>query len=351
MARRRNGKSNRLTCVDIARLAGVGPATVSRVLNRTKPVSRDVEERVLKAVQSTGYKPSRAASMLKRRTSETIGLITEVEYEHHHYGSQLIQGVSLALTNMGHHLAMGMVHLGAPAEEIENLPIAKVILCDGLIFDVTNLAGDIDATVNRIGIPYVFVNPAIPRPYNMVAPDDVLVAEESTQYLLDRGHRRIGFVPAAANTAHSSMRNRMRGYTRKMLDNDLRPIHLVEDFALRRSSSLDDWATQTKRCLLDDKCTGIVTYNAQWAARVFRVCNQLGRRIPEDVSIVSCDFDPIASFTLVPVTCFGLDRVKMGRSAVELLQWRIDNNGSDAPSIVVRPELIEGASVAPPRQE
>src|SRR5687768_3527951 len=103
---------NKLTCIDIARLVGVAPSTVSRVLNRAGGFSKQTERRVLEAVSATGYKPSSAASSLSRQKHETIGLITEIESDVSYYGPQLIRGISVALSKSSRRLAMDAVHWG-----------------------------------------------------------------------------------------------------------------------------------------------------------------------------------------------------------------------------------------------
>jgi DNA-binding LacI/PurR family transcriptional regulator len=338
---------NKITSVEVARLAGVAHATVSRVVNNPGIVSSDTREKVLKAIRATGYKPSSSARMLVRQKHETVGLIFEREHIKTYYGSCLIEGVSETLAATGQRLAMAMVNWHSRVEEIENLPLLRTVSVDGLILDIHALEGDQDAVVARLGLPYININPSGYRPYNTIMPDDVLVARNATHYLIERGHRKIAYIPGPGTVTHSSQANRMKGYAEAMVKAGLSPIPLWDKPLEKEEYPVEDYLSRTRLFKEKYACTAMVAYDATEAPRILYAGYQLGLRIPQDFSLVACDYDPVIRVLPVEITCFHFDRTAMGKRAVQMLDQRIKTSGEDIPSICLDSTLIEGKSVVP----
>jgi LacI family transcriptional regulator len=347
MAENTRTAGKKLTYVDIARLVGVGASTVSRVLNNSVRVAPNTREKILNVIKATGYKPSSAARMLVRRRHETIGLIILKEQAKTHYGARLIEGISEKLTRMGLRLAMSMVsRVEDRAEDIETLPLLKMASVDGVILDVAQIAGDIDAVAGRLGMPYIFVNPASYKACNSLVPDDTAISEQTTQYLIERGHRRIAYIayPTTPWLPHYSHQDRLKGYTQAMLKAKLQPIAMWENPLPDSKGPTPDYIGRVK-FVREQNATAIVAYDAMEGVRILFACYQLGLRVPEDISVIACDYDPIALVPPVPITCFNFDRSEMGKLAVQMLDRRIENNGEDIPTMVLKGTLIEGETV------
>lgn len=341
-----------LTSVDIARLAGVAPSTISRVLNRAGGFSKQTERRVLEVVKKTGYRPSSAASSLSRQTHGTIGLITEIDGQPGYYGPQLIRGVSIALSRSSKRLAMDTVHRGDDASSIERLPLFRARSVDGFIFDTHQAAGDLQGMANHLSLPYVFVNSRYTMPFNTIMPDDVDAARQATEHLIGHGHKRIGYFPSAVTQLHSSQENRMKGYLQAIVNAGLQPVPMW-DVPLQKKGkwlTVDDYLPRLKTYLYDYKCTAIVTYHAYAAASVFGGCYQFGVRVPHDLSIIACDYDPILEYLPVRITSVHLDRAEIGKLAVEMLLQQVDNpeDSTNVPTILVEGSLKKFDSVGAP---
>lgn len=337
----------KLTSIDIARLVGVAPSTVSRVLNRAGGFSKRTEKLVLEAVSATGYMPSSAASSLSRQTHETIGLITEIESDATNYGPQLIRGISLALSKSLRRLAMDTVHYKSDASEIESLPLFRTRGVDGFIFDVHQTVGDVQAMANRLSIPHVFVNPPHPMPHNAVMPDDVDTAQQATDYLIQRGHRRIGYFPSDVTHTHSSQQNRMKGYLQAMIQAGLSPVPMWDVPLVKATERLEpeDYAPRLQQYVTQHGCTAIVTYHALAAACALSACYVLGIQVPTKLSIIACDYDPILDYTPVKLASMHLDRSKMGTLAVEMLLHQIEGHAARVPVALIKGKLRECSSV------
>jgi DNA-binding LacI/PurR family transcriptional regulator len=336
---------NRVTCIDVARIVGVAPSTVSRVINSSHRVSAVTRDRVMNVIKTTGYRPLQSASSLSRRTHSTIGLISEFEDSNSaSYNTELIRGVSLTLTRFGLRLAMDMVRVRSEAHAIEALPLFQSVSIDGLILDVCQARGNISEVADDLRLPLVFVNAPEPRSYNTVMPDDVAVARSATDYLIQRGHRSIAYIPGAGVNVHSSQALRMNGYSQALLKSRLHPVPGWDVPTFGDGYQPADYVDRLREYQRQG-CTGVVTYNAPAAACLLRACVQLGVSVPHDLSIISCDYDPMVHFAVVPITCYKLDREKMGTMGVEMLLQRIEHESHNVPSVFLTGELREAESV------
>ncbi len=281
----------RPTSIDVARLAGVNIATVSRVVNNKPSVSVELRKRVAQAIRTLDYKPSPAARSLAINKQETIGLVTQVESESSYYGTKLLEGVALELSSRRLKLAIGMVHWNHSIGDVLDLEILKTNSADGYIFDLLKITGDLDLLLSRMSYPYVFVNPAVARPYNSIVPDDTGIAKEATQRLISKGHKNIGYIPSLAGPFHKSQSDRMNGYSAALINSGLLPLPLWNT-PLKHDSDVnfgpnDDYMTRAKLLTEQHGCTAFVTYSSVEGARLVHACCELGIKIPEDVSIIA----------------------------------------------------------------
>lgn len=344
--------NKKVTSDDVARLAGVTKASVSRVLNNKPNISEKTRQRVLEAVQLLNYRPISAARTLTLQKNEMIGLICETEHSISYYGAPFIEGVSIKLSELGQKLAVCSVHAHSQIEDLVDLPMLKTVAVDGLILDVHTLLGDFEALLSKLRIPYVLVNPRLPRLTNTIMPDDVKVARQAVEYLHRHGHQRIGYVPCL-KTNHSSQYNRIEGYHRQMNACALKALPLLSLSFNETDTALGTMALPgaqnidiVRQYLRDYDCSALITYSFNEAIYICSILNVLDIAIPNQISVLSCDFEPSLWFLPVPVTAFHLDRAEMGKMAVEMLHERIVKFGKDIPSQFIEGNLIVGRSVA-----
>lgn len=345
----RKTKKN-LTCMDLSKLAGVAPATISRVLNNHKSVSPETRQRVFDVIKSTGYRYSHSASALAKQRNDTICMIYEFEAEHNYMGAMVTQGVSMELTKADYRLAMVGLPSDVTVAEIEQLPVARSLSYDGIIINHHHVQGNITPLLRDLGLPYVMVNPQELTQENAILLDDVKAGKEATQYLLERGHRRIGYIEKfpimrQVTTAHHSQGDRFQGYVHAMGEAGL-PIPQKFDLSLDKPSFEEEkYVRHFKQWTEHEKITAVVVYSARPACRVLNACTKLGYRVPEDMSIISCDFDPATQFVLAPVTCCRFDREKIGKTASGLILDLVENQEDTFKSIYAESDFIEGKSV------
>ncbi len=339
-------RSKRATARDVARLAGVVQSTVSRVLNNAPNVDPELRARVLNAVTALNYRPLQAARALALERHETIGVVVDEELLGYYYGAALLSGASLAAADRGWRMQMCAVRTPATLQDCEALPVFRTRSMDGVLLDVTPASTLLEDLLARAGIAYVSVNPSGDHTHNAIMLDDIGVAQQAAEYLIARGHRRIAYVPFHQQE-HSSHLKRMQGYVRALTAAGLQPLPLWDQPLPPPDETPQELHRRLAYWQTACGCTALLTYNGTLAPRVFCACCELNWRIPEAVSLMSCDTSPALGLLPKIVTHMALERIDMGRRAVALLAQRLIAQ-ADVPSITLQGELREGATVMPP---
>lgn len=344
-------KNNRSTGKDVAMLAGVATATVSRVFNKSPRVSDEVRLKVLEVAKTLNYKPLSAGRMLVRQMQETIGLLCQGDEEGTFYGPGVLDGVSKQIQKYRLHLSISMLPKDSGMDAFEELPFVNSHVIDGLIVDMCNFNGDLDAAIARCQVPYIYVNPNIAKPYNSVLPDDFETAQKATEYLIANGHRNIGYLPSVElGKHHYSSDYRAQGYISVISKSGLNAVPgwdqpITTAFKDDSGKENGEYAQRAK-LFISSGCTAIIAYNTMQAVRMVQFFGELGVRVPHQVSIVACDYEPFAAVSMrYPITSFYVKRKRIGEKAVEMLIERLKNSNVDLRSVQIACDFREGLSV------
>src|SRR6184192_4591993 len=188
------------TIREVARAAGVGIGTISRVLNSSSQVSRKTRARVLEAIRRLGFRPNaQARRILKRRAEMVCFLLSNRDFLHP-FHAHILQGVESYASSLQHHVLFAVLHY-SPRTPPEKIDLPPVLQEHGLI-DGVILAGTIYPNLLRrieaIHMPFVaFSNNVVgldgEQRYNQVGFDDFNGTLQATRYLIEQGHRLIGF--------------------------------------------------------------------------------------------------------------------------------------------------------------
>lgn len=193
-----------ITIKEIAKLANVSSSTVSRVLNDGY-VSDQVRERVLKVIEETGYIPSEHAKSLRTKRTKVIGVVlprlsTETS-------SRMVNALNDELAKEGYQIILTNTNLDQE-KEIENLRLLKSRQVDGIILVATNINDSLLDEIKQLNIPFLAVGQEIPH-VPVIVNDDYGAAKNITEYLIHKGHERIGFIGVPEE-------DRAVGYLRKL---------------------------------------------------------------------------------------------------------------------------------------
>ena len=202
------------TIADVARLAGVGRGTVSRVLNERANVDPATRARVLAAIRELDFVPSPTARRLSLRRTQTVAVI--LPFLTRPSAVERLRGIEFAIVSAGYDMIVFNVETAERRDAVfRDLPRAERV--DGLIIvSLSPHASELER-IQRSGLPTVLVDAhhrALPR----VVADDVLGGRLATEHLIELGHRRIGFIGDIPRVplAFTSSRLRLTGYRRAM---------------------------------------------------------------------------------------------------------------------------------------
>jgi LacI family transcriptional regulator len=332
------GANGRLTIRDIARLAGVSPATVSRVINGRPEVSDSVREAVLKVVNEHGYTGSRPAGMHSGLVGVTLPLI------HHSYFSEILAGVSEAFYE--HEIPMVLCPtLHEHDREVTLLQRLRHGTTDGAILILPEESPEELAVLHEQGYPFVIVDPRSQPDERVptVSASHLSGAREVTEHLLKLGHRRIAAITGPSGWIATE--ERLRGYRGALGEAGITP-----DPALQVESDFNDsggrQATQ-QLLALPDPPTAIFGFNDMLAIGALQAARQHGLRVPEDISVVGFDDTFEASIVQPMLTTVRQPLAEMGRMAVAQLVRLLQSQRIEALHVELATKLVVRESTAP----
>jgi LacI family transcriptional regulator len=326
-----------VTMRDVARLAGVSITTVSHVVNETRPVAPDTRDRVLAAVEQTGYTGDAIARSLVTGGTRTIGLALPLEGNPH--AEALLTAVEAAAVAAGHTLILADTHDEADSERAA-LRALRSRRVDGILLTTTaGASSDTLAELRRLGIPTVLAD-RVPEHTgaDQVGPENVQATSDLVRHLGDLGHRRIAMVTAPA--AISTSAERLLGYRL-----GLGRAKLVWDPELVASgpphAATDEMASLLA---LPEPPTAVVAGDGVVLVGVLRAARRLGRAIGTDLAVVAHDDVEWADLIDPPITATAHPVQQIAASAVELLLARIADPDRPPSTIRIPPVLVHRQS-------
>lgn len=341
MNTRRNGPQKSVTIVDVAREAGVSYATVSRVLNDEAYVKAATRARVLEALRRTGYIANRQARSLRTGRTQMIGLL--VRDLGTGYIGAIIAGMDAELATSNYDLVLYTTHM--VDREPEHVAALVGGMVDGLLLVLPRDPERYhDLLINR-AFPHVLVDYEGPERIPAVVATNYQGGYSAIEYLVKLGHRRIGFV-----TGHPEMditRARLAGYLQALRDHGIEPdpaLVVEGDFTQPAG-----YSGALSLLELPGPVTAILAANDVMAFGAMEAVRVVGRRVPQDVSVVGFDDIPQASRTNPPLTTVRQPLEEMGRRAVRLLLAYIADPKSPPSRIELPTELIIRGSCRPLR--
>ncbi len=300
-----------MTIRDVARHAGVSPATVSRVLNRSShPVSERGRRRVLTAARKLSYIPNLLARSLLTQETEAIGvLIPDVSNP---YYAAILRGIEDAVGPSGRTVILGNTDR-RPDKQRLYLRALMERRVDGIII-AGGVFGRAEQAITGRALPVVMIGRHRAR-LPSVGIDNVAAGAMATQHLVELGHRRIACLAGPAISLTSA--DRVQGYRRAL---DAAGITVEADLVIEVGFTPvrtgDAVVTLFGRAA---RPTAAVAANDQVGIAVIRALHDLGLRVPDDVSVVGFDDTPVASYTVPSLTTVAVPTYDLGRTAVRLL--------------------------------
>ncbi|MCY1141858.1 LacI family DNA-binding transcriptional regulator [Actinoplanes sp. Pm04-4] len=335
-------RGTRVTLVDVARLAGVDKAIVSRVVNEDPSlvIRPDTRERVVEAIQNLGYRPNVAARSLRTAKAGTLGLVIP-DFANPVY-AEIITGAESAALAQGHVLVTGS-STGANSSMDRYLDLLGQGRVDGLMLASPTTAHE-QQKLESLGLPWMMVNRRDTGDHHrFVILNDAQAAKLAVEHLLELGHQEIVHVagPFGADTA----RRRATGYRQamKLAGLDVRAESIARgDYT--PGGGADAMAQLLRGGVLSP--TAVFVANVAMAVGVLDTLRRNGLRVPEDVSVVAVHDLPLAEHLVPALTTVRMPLQELGARAVELL---LASSPEDEVAEVVNTamELVQRESTAP----
>lgn len=288
------------TIRDVAREAGVGVGTVSRVLNNSPQVSPETRERVLGAIQQLGFRPNQLARQLSRGARvRSLGVMSPFISDHSFVAR--LKGVQRALAASDQDYDLIFYHVTTPERFQQRLlAITDQGGVAGLLLMVLDPTPDQRDLLDEAGIVYVGINDYPTEEWASIGADNVLGGELATRFLLNLGHRRIAYVGDHFPLPHgfSASEVRYRGYARALFEHQ---IPLNSDYIQLGQPGKDAAYELTQTLLrLPEPPTAIFSMSDIQALGCLAAIRDAGLNVPGDISLIG--FDDVEISQLIGLT-------------------------------------------------
>jgi LacI family transcriptional regulator len=315
---------------DVAELASVSVATVSRVLNGDPRVNHELRERVLAAASQLGYRPNRLARNLRRQQMDVIGIVVP-DIENPHFAA-IVRVVEVIALGLGHRVLVCNTDEDGDREAacLQMLADERV---SGIVLSPSSPDGKIDHLCD-LAIPVVTIDRTLKHgTTDAVLADNVAAVRAATRRLIDAGHANIGFVGGRSEVDTGS--ERQHGYLTAIEEAGLAPV--LADGRFRR-----DAAEVAVTTLLREKrpVSALVVANNLMALGAIRAVRRAGLRIPEDIAVIAVDDPAWAELLDPPLTVLAQPIRAMATRAVEFLVRRLGGDQSPPVRDVFELKLI-----------
>jgi DNA-binding LacI/PurR family transcriptional regulator len=334
-----NDQSDKVTAVDVARLAGVSQSAVSRVFTPGASASKHTVERVRAAAEKLGYRPNLLARAMITGRSRIIGLV--VAYLENQFYPVALERLSRAFQERGYHILVFMAENSTEkvAEVMQELIDYRV---DGIITASVAMTNELTHQLATLGTPVVMFNRGQDDPrLAEVTSDNISGGRKATEFLIAGGHRRIAHITGWQGS--STGRDRAEGFRQAMAAAGLEPVAVVDGM----------YSRETATTVTQEICSGPLRPDAIFVGNdhmAFAVMDELrfglGLSVPGDISIVGYDDVPMAGWRGYDLTTVRQPVNRMVAATVDALIGQIEGNAAprktriDGPLIVRRSARI-----------
>ncbi|GCD81017.1 LacI family transcriptional regulator [Parageobacillus thermoglucosidasius] len=316
------------TIRDVAKLAGVSVATVSRVLNQNGYVNEETEKRVRQAMKELNYKPSEVARALFKKTSKTIGLI--VPDITNPFFPELVRAVEDVM-NIYDYTVILCNSDEKTEKEKKYIEVLKQKYVDGIILTTNQLELE---EVSEWNVPMVVLDRPLSHNYPSVIADNYGGARLATKHLYDIGCRKIAHIQGPSHVVNAM--ERFRGYRDEMMELGLWDERLVilGNYQLKKAKEA------VIEALNKYDIDGIFAGNDAMAVGALKAVQQLGFRVPKDIAIIGYDGIPLTEMTTPELSTISQPIYDMGAIAARILIKQIEGKPLEKLHYVLPVELV-----------
>lgn len=333
------------TIKDVAKKANVSIATVSFVINNRKPISPETKNRVLKAIKSLNYHPSKSAVNLVSGKTGNIGFILTDDHflRTEPFYTRIFLGAEFEARNEEYYIILTSVR----EDFNENDPLPRFILnksVDGVI-----IAGKVPLNLvqrmSSYGFPTVFVDYIPPMNCcSLVLIDNIQGGIMATNHLISFGHKKIAFI--GGDIKHPSLSDRLNGYKQALNDANIPVKNNLIVIDAKYPDRLNGYNSAKKLFEKNKDITAIFAGNDAMAIGVLNYLKDNGYNVPVDVSLIG--FDDVEADLMLnpPLSTIKVPKIELGSEALKVMVNNLKNKKTLNKKILVPVELVKRESTS-----
>ena len=328
---------------DIAKLAGVGVSTVSRVINDHPDVKDETREKILKIIKESNYIPNNSARILKKNNTNNIGVLVKGVFNP--FFAEMINIIGNRINEAGYTMILQQNDY-ATEDDVDNLiAFVKEKRLQGIICLGGNFLNINDESFQFLDIPVVLtsvntLSKESKSKFSSIGIDNVLAAKASIQYLIDKGHRNIGILLGEKNDVGISGL-RLEGYKKALEENN---IHYSEENVFIGDYDYSGAYRVTKEIINNRKdITAIFSISDIMAVGAAKSVIDQGLQVGEDISIMGFDGMDISKYYNPGITTVKQPKKNMANNSIDLLLALLAKK-EDHKHIIFETKIIERES-------
>ena len=335
----------KVTLKQIAKELDVSISTVSKALRDSTEISEDTRLKVQAFAKLYNYKPNLIALSLKNRKTKNIGII--IPEIVHHFFTTVISGIENVANEKGYNVIVCLSDESFDKEVINMEMLANGSI-DGFIVSLSKETQQkrdfhhITEVINQ-GMPVVMFD----RVTNdilcdKVIIDDNLAAFNATQYLVDKGFKRIALISTVDYVSVGKLRT--EGYLKALKLNEIK----IDENLILKIEDTDNFETQIVNLIENNELDAIFAVNEIFAVTAIKIASRFGKKVPEDISIIGFTDGIISKYSSPSITTVSQNGVKMGEKAAKMLIEKLEIEEGEYEeqykTEVIETELVERES-------
>lgn len=315
----------KITIKTIAKELGVSSSTVSKALKDSHEISKETKKRIQAYADHYNYKPNHLALQLRNQKTKVIGVILPKIV--HHFFSTVISGIEDGANKKGYNIMVCFSN-ESYKKEVETLKVLSNGSVDGIIMSIareTLQNKDYDHFKGIVSeeIPFVLFDRVVDEILcDKVVVDDVGAGYKATKHLLENGRKKIALVTTPNHVNVGALRR--QGYEKALIEQYIN-INTELIVEIDETKSIKPQIEK----VFENDIDGVFAVNEIYAANAMRIAKELGKSVPNDISIIGFTDGLISEYSSPSITTIAQHGFTMGQQAVDLLIQRIENDAID----------------------
>ena len=325
---------------DVARVAGVHVSTVSRVINGTADVAvrPETKQRILAAARELQYRPNAIARGLRLATTGTLGLL--VPSLRNPVNSPIVRGAFDRAWERNFVLVLAEDAGETEAAEDAYERLVEEGRIDGLLIQSARLGNPTLDRFARGPVPCVFMDRAHPHSGRNVTMRDAAAGRMAAEHFIELGHHALAHLGGPVEL--DTVTRRRGGFLERAAEAGLTPTVITAPLSETGGFTAMQTLLRTKSAP-----TAVYVANINQALGALAAVRESGARVPEQLSLLSHDDDPLCEYLETPLTAIRMPLHELGTTAVDVLLEQVEGGPPRDVEVPVAPELVVRRSTAP----